>query len=1175
VTIADQHVRDLVAEDGLGRTLFVEAGAGTGKTTQLVDRVTNLVLRERVRLDHIAAITFTEAAASELQDRIRVAFEQRAAKAAEAADHAEQLRCEEAIADSDMAAIATLHGFAKRILGEHALAAGLPPRIDILDEVSSALAREHRWERFVDGLYGDPDNEALLVRAALCKIRLEAHYQGQSTMKDIAAELAQSWDRLDAIAGEDVPPLPPVDFGDFDRAARAVEEMATQCTDPSDLFYGRLCSLLPEITALVDIPDPERKLRALVATKGWGPGQGGKQAAWPDFGAAKETLRALTASCKAVVGTASEAVLSRLLILVSREVREAADARRAEGRLEFHDLLVLCRRLLRDDAGARAALHERYTHLLLDEFQDTDPLQIELAVLIAAAIDDGTTLGGSVEDSALPAWHEAKVDEGRLFFVGDPKQSIYRFRRADIDLFLHARDVFGTEGGWQKLVTNFRSVPEVLTWINDVFDQLMPVEVAGMQPRYEPLVAHRDASPAGDHRPVLVGQAHAGAKAGELRQFEAEDVARVIDAIRARPVEWPVWDRDIDGWRDARLTDVTILVPTRTSLPYLRAALTARDIPYRINTGSLVYDTQEVRDALAALRAVDDPTDTLDLIAALRSPLYACSDVDLWTFKSAGGRWDFRPPVPEGLAADHPVSVAYEHLRSLWEGRWWAGPSTMLDRLLEQRRAFLLAFGEPRPKEVWGRLRFLLDQARAFEEAQGGTLREFLDWAELQRSESSRVHEPMLPELDDRAVRIMTIHGAKGLEFPITILSGMTTKPAGARTGPSLVWEAGRPEVKLRTNVATANHDPRADIEVEMDRYEKLRLLYVACTRARDHLVVACHHKAGDDSFAGIITRLGGTKDAARTLPPGSGETTDMAVQLAWVPPPADDRDAWLRAREEVLAPQRRSRVTSATAIATAVATAEQGERGVAAGGGDTGDRAGSSDTAGTGGTGGGLDEAVESGGVVVMRRRGRAGTAIGRAVHATLQVLDLADPVGIDEQAAQQAYLEGVSPSSATVAALVRSALNSDAVREAAAGVHHKELYVCAPVEARVIEGYVDLLIETPDGLVIVDYKTDTVSSEVAVDEKLALYEIQGAAYALALEAATGMTVRECRFVFCRRSGAIERRVRDLPAAMERVRVELRAATPTATATATPTATPTGVIPTGTGARHPTARTR
>jgi ATP-dependent exoDNAse (exonuclease V) beta subunit len=1161
----DQPTRDLVSKHGLRQTLFVEAGAGTGKTTQLVDRIANLVLTEGVPLRQIAAITFTEAAAAELQSRIRVKFEKRAA---DTTDDTERQRCRQALADADLAAISTLHGFANRLLGEFAVAAGLPPRVRVLDEVSSQLAHEERWERFVDRVYDDPANVVVLERATLVGVALEPRYPGHATFKDVAVELNQNWDRLTPILERTPPPLGPIDFGPFDRAVDAVVALERDCADRADLFCVHLVeTVLPSMLAVQRLDDPERKLRVLAGLgDGWKTGRGGKNAAWGgDVKAAKAVVTAVNDAANEVVSATGDEVIVHLLKLVAQEVVDAAMQRRDEGGLEFHDLLVLARDMLRTNAEARDTLHGRYTHILLDEFQDTDPLQIELATLIAASIEGVTP----------ETWREMLVEDGRLFFVGDPKQSIYRFRRADIELFLKARDRFGPDGTCARLTTNFRTVAPILDWVNALFEHVMPEELEGRQPKYEPLFAFRPADSGKDHRPLLIGGPHADPriKAGPLREAEALDVATVIDDVRTRPAEWPVFDESSGTWRPATLSDVTILVPTRTSLPYLREALERADIPYRLATGTLVYDTQEVRDALAAVRAIDDPTDHISLVAALRSPLYACSDVDLFTFFDAGGRWNLRHDVPDTVPADHPVRLAFAHLRSLWEQRWWLTPSALLERLLRERHAFLLGFGDPRPAEVWRRLRFLVDQARAFEEASGGGLRAFVEWAELQGADSARVHEPLLPETDDDAVRILTIHGAKGLEFPITILSGMTTQPGGNRQGVSVIWDEGRPpEVRLRKGVATANHDPRADIELEMDAHEKMRLLYVAATRARDHLVVSCHHtvsRNGPTSTYGgrmwtffedkahLYRRLPDSDppdapdapDASGTHEPG----TDVgAAASAGVPAPAsvpiqDDRHAWITARESVLAPQRVPRVVSATGVARAAQDA------AAAAHDATGDAV-RDEAAIVDGTaivdedddGADLVDEDDDGADLVddatvpQRRQGRAGSAVGRATHATLQVLDLADPRDIDAQVRRQCDLEAIPDKVPTVAALVRSALRSSAVQLAATNPHHKELFVSAPVGARVIEGYIDLLVETPDGLVVVDYKTDSATSDAEIDARFATYELQGASYATALEAATGQRVAEVRFVFCKASGAIERSISDVPAAIEQVRTTL-----------------------------------
>ncbi len=1125
---ADKAVRKLVGETGLGETLFVEAGAGTGKTTLLVTRIVNLVLTEGVSLRSIAAITFTEAAAAELQSRVRSRFEQEQAAAVDAGNFDRAARCASAIDEADLAAITTLHGFANRILGEYSVSAGLPPRVRVLDEVSSQLAHEDRWQRFVDRLYDDAELQQLLVTAASLDIALEPRYPKHSTLRDVAVEFNQNWDRLDPLLGLGRNELPPMDFVEFDRAVHALAAWIPQCKDPGDKLLAHLHKIVPEMQAIVDVADPHRKLRLLANRRrqsngGWGRGSGGKKLGWPiDPKEIKDDITAVNEAILASLDPITDQVLTQLASLIADETVQAATARRNDGGLEFHDLLVLARNLVRTNPEARASLHERYTHLLLDEFQDTDPIQIELAVLIAT----------DAEQVENESWAELPVAPGRLFFVGDPKQSIYRFRRADIALFLRARDRFAGERGAHQLTRNFRTVDPVVRWVNAMFGHVMAEEVPDAQPRYQPLSADRDPKDIDAHRPILLGGPHENPKitSAELRAVEADDVVRSIRAVLDSPKQFQVQYRDKRGtrrWRNPQLGDITILLPTRTSLPFLKSALDEASITYRIATGTLVYDTQEVVDALSAIRAIDDPTDAISLVAALRSPLYACSDVDLFTWTQAGGRWDHRAPVPAGVEATHPVAAAFAHLQSLWSERWFVTPSQLLERLLRERRAAMLAFGSGRPVDVWRRLRFLVEQARSFEETGPGGLRAFTEWAALQSGSMARVHEPLLPETDEAAVSVQTIHGSKGLEFPITILSGMTTQLQPARSGVSVLWDdVGPPEIRMRKGLQTMRHEPRADVESEMDQHERMRLAYVAATRARDHLIVSCHHKASqtDKTFGGRFWQVFDEHALAHLAQrPDLDELIDHTPEAA--PRPAqlgfalDARNRWIERRTELLHAFRETRVLSATGVARhaqgivddpADALAEQDDDGA---------------------------DIPDDG--VVERRRGRIGTAIGAAVHAVLEHVDLADPDvrSVDALVAEQAQAHSISQHVFVVGELVKAALASPAVALAAEHRHHKELFVAAPLNDRMIEGYVDLLVEGPDGLVVIDYKTDSVRSEEDVDAKLDAYELQAAAYAVALEQATGERVAECRFVFLRTAGAIERSVRDLPDAMARVR--------------------------------------
>ena len=429
---------------------------------------------------------------------------------------------------------------------------------------------------------------------------------------------------------------------------------------------------------------------------------------------------------------------------------------------------------------------------MIDEFQDTDPLQTEIAYLLAAA------------DDADPSRPEDSLEDGRLFFVGDPKQSIYRFRRADIELYQRVQGRF--EADTERLVQNFRSTPGVIDWVNAVFGSLIGHEARPGQAAYIALDAAR---PAVDGPRVTVLGGPVDGNAEEVRDAEALEIARIIRGVKDRRTSVFAGGNG-DGterWRDAEFKDVAILSPTRTGLDRLLPALEEADIPYRLESRSLVYDTPEVRDLLTILGAIDDPTNQVALVAALRSPAFACSDVALFGYRDAGGAWDYRRDPPPGLDPAHPVVEGMRWLRDAYLDRWWRPVGTLVELVIRERRLLELAFVDRRPRERWQRLRFLLDQARAFQDAGGRTLREFLLWAARQAEDEVRIVEQVVPEVDEDAVRIMTVHAAKGLEFPVTVLCGLNVAPRGDTPTPALARrrsttrgapEEGRGDPRLR-----------------------------------------------------------------------------------------------------------------------------------------------------------------------------------------------------------------------------------------------------------------------------------------------------------------------------------------------------------------------------------------
>ena len=437
-----------------------------------------------------------------------------------------------------------------------------------------------------------------------------------------------------------------------------------------------------------------------------------------------------------VLDTLVEPILARLGAELVRFTLQQAEERSHSGRLTFHDLLVLCRRLVQhpEHGGrVRRSLARKYQSLLVDEYQDTDPLQLDIVVAIA------TPPG------------ESAPRPGRLFFVGDPKQSLYRFRRADIDLFLRTPDLVGAET--ISLTTNFRSTPPIIGWVNHVFDRLIESTTADdgrlAQPDFEALDARPAPALHGPPVTVLGSQPHpAGTLVTPLREAEAEDVAAIIDRIRLEG--WQVRPAGGRPPRAARLSDIAILIPARTALGQLESALRQAEIPYRLDTGSLVYAADEIRALLLALRAIDDPSDHLAVLSVLRSSLYGCSDVDLYRWRvERGGRWTPLAPRPPRREGDDAVWDALADLDERIAARPWRTPSQHLDSLVRDRRVLEAALAGPSPLDAWHRVRFVIEHARAWTDAGGRFLRDYLGWTRRQTGLTGRVAEAVLEDADE------------------------------------------------------------------------------------------------------------------------------------------------------------------------------------------------------------------------------------------------------------------------------------------------------------------------------------------------------------------------------------------------------------------------------------------
>ena len=1077
--LSDAEVRRRLNED-LGTSFFVEAGAGTGKTTAIVGRIVALVAAGILEPSGLVAITFTEAAAAELRARVRDGLERGAREEDRPAP--ERDRCRAAAGLLDEASIDTIHAFAGALLRSYPLEAGLPPNFDTLDQIEQDLEFRERFRAWFERIADDPKVHDILRWALLLGLTPDQ-------LQAMGRALHEQYDLLEKNASWPVA-RPPSALEEAPRIAeylRNLQDFLPECTDPTDKLYVKMSEIAFAAERLAEAKDEQQALAGLRLLEFWGnPKFQGKQSNWRG-----DSCKRLKAALTLRIDEAIEIlekwrgfIFSALLKALRLFVLEYAAERKRRGVATFQDLLTWARDLLRDSPEVRLHAQRRWSRIFVDEFQDTDPLQAELTFYLAA-------------DPAVPFpenWLDATLEPGKLFLVGDPKQSIYRFRRADIALYQKVQEKAGER---VALSQNFRSVPRILEFVNTHYGNLMKF-IPGVQPSYNPL----QAEPADTGKGLSYFGGPAEERQPEIWQREADDVARCCRL--AVEEGWPVSEGKgaQRTTRPAAWSDICILIPTRTNLRRLERALEAQQVPFRIESGELIVMTQEVRDLISCLRAIDDPSDEVALVAALRSPAYGCSDPELLLWREQGGRFNYERP---GNGSGERVAAAMRDLHSFHLQRHELSVPALVEDFIEKRMLVAAGFGNPRPRESWRRQRYVGRRARDFAATGRATLRAFVDWMEGLEREQFRDVSAATGETDEEAVRLLTIHGAKGLEFPIVVMTGWGSVKRFDRTEAV----ADRVDGKLEVGVGdwkTTGYQAATDKEKSLDEAEALRLTYVASTRPRDHLVISLHRRAGNkqypqaEQFAETLQNegLGTPLDLAslgRLMEP-----EPAAVDASTPAEQADQEESWLARRREMVESLGSIRIVSATGLAKA-----------------------------------GQAEAAED---VAAFRRGRAGTSLGRAVHAVLQTIDLATLAGLEDLASAQAAAEGIASRAPDIAAAVRSAASSEPVRRALEGGRFwREVPLGGSIDGYLLEGFADLLYEENGSLRIVDYKTDDIPGS-AIDRRLERYRLQGGVYAVLVELATGRTVVGVDFVFT--SIGESRSVADLDDVRAQVRARL-----------------------------------
>jgi ATP-dependent helicase/nuclease subunit A len=833
--LADHAARERIASD-LDTTLIVEAAAGTGKTTALVNRIVAILRAGRTTLDRIVAVTFTEKAAGEMKLRLRAELDE-ARHASE--NPRERKNLSAALQALEIAHINTIHGFCADLLRERPVSAGLDPAFEVLDEAGADSLLREAFRLWFERALSEPG-------PALRRVLRRRNWRKEQTTprEDLLRACRALIENRDFTAPWTKPAFErerALD-GVIDRlrALGGLSRLASRPSDPLAVALRAFDNWVSNLDARerlaardydgleAALTNFEREFEREFERTGSGTLFGPSL----DRAAVLASREAARTALREFVALAEADLAARLRDELAPVVQTYESLKQKAGVLDFVDLLSLARELLVRDAAAREELQRRFTHLFVDEFQDTDPLQAEILLLLAC------------DDPAVSDFRAARVKPGKLFVVGDPKQSIYRFRRADVVLYQRIKSALLADGAaLLHLSTNFRSVPSIQAAVNVAFSKSMTCAPDGSQAEYVPLSewsAEIEGQPGVVALPIPEPYGVSG------RMTKKAVTASCPDAVAAF-IDWLI---DESGWR---VREGNGLVPVKarhvcllfkrfqaydgdTTRPYVKA-LEARGIPHMLVGGRSFHDREEVVAIRTALDAIEWPSDEFSVYATLRGPLLAITDEALLTFRAEAHHLNpLRKVEPSHRERHRDVVEALELLRSLHLGRNLRPIADTIERLLSETRAHASLAMWPSGEQALANAIAVLDLARNADVRGTSSFRAFIE-ALSEQAERGEGGEAPIVEEGTEGVRLMTVHKAKGLEFPVVILCDPTAPSKVDKAYRFIdserhLWAqklCGASPLELLENQARATAHDNAEL---------VRQAYVAATRAQDLLVV-------------------------------------------------------------------------------------------------------------------------------------------------------------------------------------------------------------------------------------------------------------------------------------------------------------------------------------------------
>jgi ATP-dependent helicase/nuclease subunit A len=867
--LTDQKDRDLIST-ALDDTLIVEAAAGTGKTTELVHRIVRVIETGRAEITEIASVTFTEKAAGELKLRLRETLEE--SRGAAAPGSKERDRLDNALRRLEEAQISTIHGFCADLLRERPVEARVDPLFTVLTEAQARRLYDAAFQTWFQEQISNPPEG---IQRSLRRPGFAGFGPGSDNEDGPVERLRNAgWDLVQWRDFDGDWQRPPFDGPHrIDALVERLHEFAALSTNPAyqyDSFYldTRPARQLSEEIIRTEKVTPrdysrlEGTLVELGRNRQFRQARKGSGKLYRPNTPREDVTRHRDELQGELTRFETDANAD-LAALLHQELRGCAQkyeqSKAQAGALDFLDLLLKARNLVKDDREVRQSFQQRFRRLFVDEFQDTDPLQAEILLLLAA------------DDPAVADWRKVRPIPGKLFIVGDPKQSIYRFRRADVGIYRGVYEQLEKTGAKRvTLRTSFRAKPNIQRTINASFEPAMTGDQNSLQAIYVPLEPFRSDSPEQPSVVVLpVPEPY-----GKQRIANSSIEESLPDAVGAfldwliHESNWKVAERSSAaspyvaiGFKPGEREHLVPIQARHICLLFRRfvsfgqdmtelyvRALEARGVPHLLVGGRSFHNRAEIETLRAALAAIERPEDELSVFATLRGALFAIGDEELLEYRHQFNHLHpFR--IPEEVPASCVSIVrALEFLQALHRSRNHIPVATTISALLEATRAQVRFALEHGGEQVLANVLHVAELARRYEAEGGISFRGFIEELREQAEDGQAGEAPILEEGSD-GVRLMTVHKAKGLEFPVVILADMTAKLHTASASRHIDSDKGMCAIRLAgcSPSDLIQHEPE---ERARDEAEGVRLTYVAATRARDLLVVPA---VGDDEREGWI----------------------------------------------------------------------------------------------------------------------------------------------------------------------------------------------------------------------------------------------------------------------------------------------------------------------------------